>query len=112
MKRILRPERPVTEKAEYTCDFTGEKLGQSAPAHVEIWCGYPSDRDGTVYRLHLSDRAVDELMVYLRLRMLPRKLRNAGSGYLEGGDPKCVREGPEDKMDKHQMRTAIKLQIE
>lgn len=51
-------------------------------------------------------------MVYLRLKMLPRKLRDAGSFYLEGSGPECVRMGPEDEMSKRQMQTAIKQQIE
>lgn len=74
MKRILRTEKRITEKAEYTCDFTGKKLSESVPVHVEIWCGYHSDRDGITYRLHLCESAADELMVYLRLKNASAKI--------------------------------------
>ena len=112
MKRILRPKKEVREKAEYLCDFTGKRLGDLAAAHVEIWCGYPSSRDGVTYHLHLSDNALDELMTYLRLRMLPHRLRDTGSHYLDGHRQKRVRGGPEDGMSKRQLLVAVKKQIE
>jgi hypothetical protein len=111
MKRILRPGKTVAEKAEYVCDFTGKKLGDSTPVHIEIWCGYPSNRDGVTYRLHLSDDALDEMMVYLRLRLLPRKVRDTGSYYFEGCHRQRVRSGPEDLMSKRQLQAAVRRQI-
>ncbi len=112
MKRTLQPAKTVTEKAEYYCDFSGKKLGDWFAAHVEIWCGYPSNRDGVVYHLHLSDDALDELMAYLRLRLLPRNVRDAGSYYLEGlGGPR-VRRGPEDPMRKRQLQAIVRKQLD
>ena len=111
MKRILRPEKKVAEKVEYTCDFTGKRLGGSAPVHIEIWCGYPSNRDGVAYHLHLSDDALDELMTYLSLKLLPRRVRDAGRHYLEGLRQSRVCSGPEETKSKRQLQAAIKKQI-
>ncbi len=110
MKRILRPAKTVPEKAEYVCDFSGKKLGDSFAASVEIWCGYPSNRDGIVYHLHLSDDALNDLMAYLRLRLQPRKIRDTGSHYLEGLGRR-VRSGPEDSMRERPLQTIVRKQL-
>lgn len=112
MKRILRPGKTIIEKAEYRCDFSGKKLGDSCAAHVEIWCGYSSSRDGVTYRLHLSDAALDELMAYIRLRMYPRKVRDSGSYYLEGLGLQPVHCGREDSVGKRRLPALVRAQFE
>ena len=112
MKRILRKAKTAAEKADYYCDFSGKKLGDSFAAQVEIWCGYPSNRDGIAYHLHLSDEALDELMAYLRTRLLPRRIRETGSYYLEGLAGQRVRGGPEDAMSKGQLLAIVRKQLD
>ena len=112
MKRILRPGKTILEKATYRCDFSGKKLGDSFAAHIEIWCGYSSSRDGVAYRLHLSDAALDELMAYLRLRMYPRKVRDTGSYYLEGPGRQRVHGGREDSVGKRRLLAMTRAQFE
>jgi hypothetical protein len=110
MKKIIRAEKRVPETAEYFCDFTGKKLGDIAAAHVEVQCGYSSDRDGTFYNLHLSDDALNELMAYLRLRMYPRKVADSASNYMIGGS--CEYIGSEDNLSKEPLRAIVQKQIE
>ncbi len=102
----------MTEETEYTCDFTGKNLGHSAPVHIEIWCGYPSDRDGVTYRLHLCDEALNELMTYLRFRIRPKKMGESASHYLEGMMGQKVHGGLEDSMSERALRRAVQKQIE
>jgi hypothetical protein len=51
------------------------------------------------------------MMVYLRLRLLPRKVRDTGSYYFEGCHRQRVRSGPEDLMSKRQLQAAVRRQI-
>ncbi|EIP98901.1 hypothetical protein OpiT1DRAFT_03379 [Opitutaceae bacterium TAV1] len=109
MKYILRPEKHVPEKAAFSCDFSNFALGDSAPNHVEIWCGYGSDRDGVRYHFHLCNEALEDLMAYLRLRMFPRKTSAAGFLYIEERPNDAV-SGPEDAMKIDQLREKVRAQ--
>jgi len=112
MKRVLRREQIVREKAEYVCDFTGKKLGDSAPVHIEIWCGYPSNRDGLAYRLHLCDEALNELMAYLRYKMYPRKMRDSASCYFDGMSANEIPRRSEDLITRRKLKSAVLKQLE
>ena len=111
MKRILRQGEIISERAAYRCDFSGNKLGASFAAQVEIWCGYSSKRDGVTYRLHLSDTALDELMIYLRLRIYPHKIRDTGNYYLERRGRQRVFGAHEDSIGKRRLLALTRAQL-
>jgi uncharacterized protein YwgA len=67
MKKVLKPSEP--EDAIYYSDFSGRLFEQFVPVTVTIECNYGSKYDGSKIELHLSDKGLDNLLIYLKDRL-------------------------------------------
>jgi hypothetical protein len=68
MKKVLKPAEP--EEVVYYSDFSGKLLEHNmVPVTVKIECGYGSEYDGSSVELHLTDKGLNNLLVYLKDRL-------------------------------------------
>jgi hypothetical protein len=68
MKKILKPAEP--EEVVYYSDFSGKLLDHNmVPVTVKIKCGYGSKYDDSSVELHLTDKGLNNLLVYLKDRL-------------------------------------------
>jgi hypothetical protein len=68
MKKVLKPAKP--EEVVYYSDFSGKLLEHNmVPVTVKIECGYGSEYDGSSVELHLTDKGLNNLLVYLKDRL-------------------------------------------
>ena len=68
MKKVLKPAEP--EEVVYYSDFSGKLLEYNmVPVTVKIECGYGSEYDGSSAELHLTDKGLNSLLVYLKDRL-------------------------------------------
>ena len=68
MKKILKPAEP--EEVAYYSDFSGKLLEHNmVPVTIKIECGYGSEYDGSSVELHLTDKGLNNLLVYLKDRL-------------------------------------------
>jgi hypothetical protein len=68
MKKVLKPAEP--EEVVYYSDFSGKLLEHNmVPVTVKIECGYGSEYDGSTVELHLTDKGLNNLLVYLKDRL-------------------------------------------
>lgn len=68
MKKVLKPAEP--EDSVYYSDFSGKLLDHNiVPVTVTIECGYGSEYDGSKVELHLTDRGLNNLLVYIKDRL-------------------------------------------
>jgi hypothetical protein len=68
MKKVLKPAEP--EEVVYYSDFSGKLLDHNmVPVTVKIECGYGSEYDGSSVELHLTDKGLNNLLVYLKDRL-------------------------------------------
>jgi hypothetical protein len=68
MKKVLKPAKP--EEVVYYSDFSGKLLDHNmVPVTVKIECGYGSEYDGSSVELHLTDKGLNNLLVYLKDRL-------------------------------------------
>jgi hypothetical protein len=68
MKKVLKPAEP--EEVVYYSDFSGKLLEYNmVPVTVKIECGYGSEYDGSSVELHLTDKGLNNLLVYLKDRL-------------------------------------------
>jgi hypothetical protein len=64
MKKVLQPAEQ--EHAIYYSDFSGKLFDQFVPVTVKIECDYGSEYDGSRVELHLSDKGLKKLLVFLK----------------------------------------------
>jgi hypothetical protein len=70
MKKILKPAEP--EEVAYYSDFSGKLLEHNmVPVTIKIECGYGSEYDGSSVELHLTDKGLNNLLVYIKDRLCP-----------------------------------------
>jgi hypothetical protein len=70
MKKVLKPAEP--EEVVYYSDFSGKLLEHNmVPVTVRIECGYGSEYDGSSVELHLTDKGLNNLLVYIKDRLSP-----------------------------------------
>jgi hypothetical protein len=70
MKKVLKPAEP--EEAVYYSDFSGKLLEHNLiPVTIKIECGYGSEYDGSELELHLTDKGLNHLLVYIKDRLSP-----------------------------------------
>jgi hypothetical protein len=68
MKKVLKPAEP--EEVVYYSDFSGKLLEHNmVPVTVKIECDYGSEYDGSSVELHLTDKGLNNLLVYLKDRL-------------------------------------------
>jgi hypothetical protein len=68
MKKVLKPAEP--EESVYYSDFSGKLLEHNmVPVTIKIECGYGSEYDGSSVELHLTDKGLNNLLVYLKDRL-------------------------------------------
>jgi hypothetical protein len=68
MKKVLKPAEP--EEVVYYSDFSGKLLEYNmVPVTVKIECGYGSEYDGSSVELHLTDKGLNNLLIYLKDRL-------------------------------------------
>jgi len=68
MKKILKPSEP--EEVVYYSDFSGQLFEHELiPATVIIECDYGSDHDGARVELHLTNKELKHLLVYIKDRL-------------------------------------------
>jgi hypothetical protein len=68
MKKVLKPAEP--EEVVYYSDFSGKLLEHNmVPVTVKIECGYGSEYDSSSVELHLTDKGLNSLLVYLKDRL-------------------------------------------
>jgi hypothetical protein len=68
MKKVLKPAEP--EEVVYYSDFSGKLLEHNmVPVTVKIECDYGSEYDGSSIELHLTDKGLNNLLVYLKDRL-------------------------------------------
>jgi len=67
MKKILKPLEP--EDAIYYSDFSGKLFEHIVPVTVTIECGYGSKYDESKLEIHLSDKGLEDLLIYLKDRL-------------------------------------------
>jgi hypothetical protein len=68
MKKVLKPAEP--EEVVYYSDFSGKLLEHNmVPVTVKIECGYGSEYDGSSVELHLTDKGLNNLLVYIKDRL-------------------------------------------
>jgi hypothetical protein len=68
MKKVLKPAEP--EEVVYYSDFSGKLLEHNmVPVTVKIECSYGSEYDGSSAELHLTDKGLNSLLVYLKDRL-------------------------------------------
>ena len=68
MKKVLKPAEP--EEVVYYSDFSGKLLDHNmVPVTVKIECGYGSEYDGSSVELHLTDKGLNNLLVYIKDRL-------------------------------------------
>ena len=68
MKKVLKPAEP--EEVVYYSDFSGKLLDHNmVPVTVTIECGYGSEYDGSKVELHLTDKGLNNLLVYIKDRL-------------------------------------------
>ncbi|MBE2213505.1 MAG: hypothetical protein IAE82_06505 [Opitutaceae bacterium] len=68
MKTIIRPSRP--EKAQFSCDVTGDALPDGPATTIEIHCGYGAPYDGDTFVIDLSMTAAEVVVPLLRALLL------------------------------------------
>ena len=70
MKKILKAAEP--EESVYYSDFSGKLLEHNmVPVTIKIECGYGSEYDGSSVELHLTDKGLNNLLVYIKDRLSP-----------------------------------------
>ena len=68
MKKVLKPAEP--EEVVYYSDFSGKLLDHNmVPVTVTIECSYGSEYDGSRLELHLTDKGLNNLLVYIKDRL-------------------------------------------
>jgi hypothetical protein len=68
MKKVLKPAEP--EEAVYYSDFSGKLLDHNmVPVTIKIECSYGSEYDGSELELHLTDKGLNHLLVYIKDRL-------------------------------------------
>jgi purine-nucleoside phosphorylase len=68
MKKVLKPAEP--EEVVYYSDFSGKLLDHNmVPVTVKIECGYGSEYDGSSVELHLTDKGLNNLLIYIKDRL-------------------------------------------
>lgn len=68
MKKVLKPAEP--EEVVYYSDFSGKLLEHNmVPVTIKIECGYGSEYDGSFVEFHLTDKGLNNLLVYLKDRL-------------------------------------------
>ena len=68
MKKVLKAAEP--EEAVYYSDFSGKLLDHNiVPVTIKIECGYGSEYDGAELELHLTDKGLNNLLVYIKDRL-------------------------------------------
>jgi hypothetical protein len=68
MKKVLKPAEP--EEVVYYSDFSGKLLEHNmVPVTIKIECGYGSEHDGLSVELHLTDKGLNNLLIYLKDRL-------------------------------------------
>jgi hypothetical protein len=68
MKKVLKPAKP--EEVVYYSDFSGKLLKHNmVPVTVKIECDYGSEYDGSSVELHLTDKGLNNLLVYIKDRL-------------------------------------------
>jgi hypothetical protein len=70
MKKVLKAAEP--EEVVYYSDFSGKLLDHNMiPVTIRIECGYGSEYDGSSVELHLTDKGLNNLLVYIKDRLSP-----------------------------------------
>lgn len=68
MKKVLKPSEP--EEAVYYSDFSGKLFDDNmVPATIKIECDYGSEYDEARIELHLTDKELKNLLVYIKDRL-------------------------------------------
>lgn len=68
MKKVLKPAVP--EDVVYYSDFSGKLIEHNmVPVIVKIECSYGSEYDGASVELHLTDKGLNNLLVYIKDRL-------------------------------------------
>ena len=67
MKCVTKPKEE--EEAVYYSDFSGKLFRDFVPVTVTIECGYGSDYDGAKAEFHLSDKGLEQLILFMKDRL-------------------------------------------